>query len=477
MNGIARFFDKRGLTLLFIAFVFVTGGSARGDIASLLMLRPVAILALAYAIATLPREVVKDNRVLLFLAVAWLILPLVQLIPLPPALWQSLPGRELAVSVGAAAGLDEVWRPISLVPWRTLNALFALVVPLAVLLMVVSLSRRDLKPVIYLLLTLVVLSAVLGLLQVIGGTGNAFYTYRITNPDSAVGLFANRNHNAVFLSLGFVFIAAFLSVAPTKAEYVRLREYAGAGAGVLLIPFILTTQSRAGLVIMLLSIGLALWTYRSPASQLQKRRPRKAFDPRIAFAGLAGIGIIGLTVLLTATNAVERLSRTGQEDDELRLQIWPPIFELVGQYMPFGSGLGTFVEIYQTREPAELLQPSYINHAHNDWLEVLMTGGLLAAAVLIIAILFAAVRTKDAIWVRKGTLDGVYRRVGASICLVLAIASVYDYPLRTPALAALFAIGCVFLTARWRELGSSTKSDTVAVQTGSRSRAAMDDGS
>ena len=231
----------------------------------------------------------------------------------------------------------------------------------------------------------------------------------------------------------------------------------------LLIPFILTTQSRAGLVIMLLSIGLAVWTYRSPAAELQKRRPRKAFDPRIAFGALAGIGIVGLTVLLTATNAVERLGRTGQEDDELRLQIWPPILSLIGEYMPFGSGLGTFVEIYQTREPTELLQPSYINHAHNDWLEALLTGGSFAVVVLLLALLFAAARAKNAVWVRKGSLDGVYRRLGASICLVLAIASVYDYPLRTPALAALFAIGFAFLTARWREFGSSAKSDTGTV--------------
>lgn len=435
---------EAGLLALVIA-IFALGGSARADIASVAPLRFVGCTALALALATTPRGLWQANRPLLTTAFAWAGLTVLHLVPLPPGLWQALPGRELAVRIDAASGLGNIWRPLSLVPWRTLNALFSLTIPLSVLLLTLRLSPERANRMIYLLIALLFASAVLGLLQVIGGVGNPFYTYRITNLGSAVGLFANRNHNAIFLALGFPLIAASLALAPVAAESVRLREWAGAGAGILLIPFILTTQSRAGIVVGAVGIALALWTYRSPALAAQRRRPRRQIDPRLAFGALASAGIVGLTMVFTATNAVERLGRLGQEDNELRLQIWPPIWQLIGDYMPFGSGIGTFVEIYGTAEPTELLQPSYINHAHNDWLEVLLTGGVPAILVLATAISLAVLRGTRALRSARTHHEIVLRRLGASICLVLALASLYDYPLRTPALAALFAIGAALL--------------------------------
>lgn len=431
-----------------VVAIFLLGGSARADVASVAPLRLIGCIALAFALITTPRQIWRANRLLLTLALSWAGMTALHLVPLPPGLWQALPGRELAARIDTVSGLGDIWRPLSMVPWRTLNALFVLTIPLSVLLLAVRLTPERATRLVYLLLALVLVSAALGLLQVIGGTGNPFYTYRVTNLDSAVGLFANRNHNAIFLALGFPLIAASLALAPGLAENVRLREYAGAGAGILLIPFILTTQSRAGILVGAVGMTLALWTYRSPALATQPRRPRRQIDPRLAFGALASAGIVALTMVFTATNAIERLGRLGQEDDELRLQIWPPIWRLVGDYMPFGSGIGTFVEVYQTAEPANLLQPSYINHAHNDWLEVLLTGGLPAMVLLAAAIALVAFRGSAALRAVRKPQEIVLRRLGASICMVLALASAYDYPLRTPSLAALFAIGAALLLRR-----------------------------
>ncbi len=436
--------------LALLGFAFLLGGSARPDMLSVILLRPIGVLLLALAIAWTPREVWRGNRVLIGIALAWIALALVQLVPLPQAVWQALPGRELAIEIDAAVGLD-VWRPLSLVPWRTFNALLALCLPLAVLLLTLQVRRDRQHRVVYLLFALVIVSAVLGLLQVIGGPNNGFYTYRVTNPDSAVGLLANRNHNAIFLSLGLPLLAASLALWPTASELVRLRNAAGAGAGLLLIPFILTTQSRAGILVALLCAGLALWVFRAPAAVSQKRRPRTQINPRLIFGGFAAVGVVLLTVVFTATNAVERLSRLGREDDELRLTIWPNVARLIGDYFPIGSGFGTFDEIYRTAEPAETLSPKYINHAHNDWLEVLMTGGLPAALILLAAVVFFATRSLQVLRTERDPRAIVLHRLGISICFVLALASLYDYPLRTPALAALFAAGMALACGSWRK--------------------------
>lgn len=441
-------FPDAGLMALVVA-IFVLGGSARADVASVPLLRFLGCTALAYAMVTIPPETWRANRALLSVAFAWTALTALHLVPLPPSLWHVLPGRDLAVQIDDASGLGDVWRPLSLVPWRTLNALFSLTIPLAVLLLTLRLEPARANRLVYLLLALVLASAVLGLLQVIGGAGNPFYTYRVTNADSAVGLFANRNHNAVFLALGYPLIAASLSLLPAVAENMRLREWTGAGAGVLLIPFVLTTQSRAGILIGLVAIALALWTYRSPAQEAQRRRPRRQIDPRIAFGVLAGGGMVVLTMVFTATNAIERLGRLGQNDDELRWQIWPPIWRLVEQYLPFGSGIGTFVEIYKVAEPEQLLQPTYVNHAHNDWLEVMLEGGVPAIIIVAAALAILVIRGSTTLRSARTAQEIVLRRLGASICVLLALASVYDYPLRTPALAALLSVGvAMFLQKR-----------------------------
>lgn len=447
IQSLRRNLPDYGVLVLIIA-IFALGGSAREDMASVPPLRFIGCVALALALVTTPRPIWHANRSLLTIAFAWAVLGLIHLLPLPPGLWHALPGRELAVQIDAAAGLGDVWRPLSLVPWRTVNALFSLTIPLAIMLFALRSDSNQASRIVYVLLALVLVSAMVGLLQIIGGTGNPFYTYRVTNEGSAVGLFANRNHNAIFLALGFPLIAAALALAPAVAENVKLREWAGAGAAILLIPFILTTQSRAGILVGALSLALGLWTYRSPLSEAQRRRPRKQLDPRLIFGGLAAAGMVALTVVLTATNAIERLGRLGQEDDELRLQIWPPIWDLIGDFMPLGSGMGTFVEVYKTIEPPELLSPSYVNHAHNDWLEIMLTGGIPAIAIVVAAIVLFAKGASYILQRSTKAQDVVLRRLGASICLVLAVASLYDYPLRTPSLAALLATGAAFALRR-----------------------------
>ena len=57
--------------------------------------------------------------------------------------------------------------------------------------------------------------------------------------------------------------------------------------------------------------------------------------------------------------------------------------------------MGAFEKVFQANEPDALLGPVFLNHAHNDWLEAVITGGLPAAALLVIAVggtLYAALR-------------------------------------------------------------------------------------
>lgn len=445
MKIAAAWLSPEKILLVFVVLVFVMGGGARGDIQSLIILRPLAMVFLVYAVLALSKDRFVANRSIVFVAAAWAGLSLVHLIPLPPQVWHALPNRELAVAIDEMVGLDTLWRPLSVVPSRTLNALLSLSVPLACLLMALNLDRNKAVPLVALLTIAAFASAVVGLLQVIGGGGNAFYLYRVTNDGSAVGLFANRNHNAMLLAIGPALIAACAALFPVTREAMRGREWLAAGIAILLIPFILVTQSRAGILLGFIGLVAAWWVYIPPLESAQRRRQTSLIDPRIIAGTIAALALVGTTFYFTSGNAIERVGRSDPATEEIRFQIWGPTARTAIEYLPFGSGIGTFVEAYQVAEPAAALRQQYINHAHNDLLEVLLTGGFPAIAILAVGAFIVLRRGIGYLRTTNSSRQEiVIRRLGATILLILVLGSAYDYPLRTPTLAMVFALGVAF---------------------------------
>src|SRR5262249_16103118 len=69
--------------------------------------------------------------------------------------------------------------------------------------------------------------------------------------------------------------------------------------------------------------------------------------------------------------------------------------------LPFGRGFGMFTETYERFAPPTLLGEYYVNHAHNDWLELWLTGGI-PAIVLMIGFLAWLVASIFRLWKNKG---------------------------------------------------------------------------
>ena len=429
--------------LTIAAFLF--GGSARDDVISLLFLRPLSVLAFVAALLVLPREIWRNNRGAIALAFSLPLLILVQLVPLPPAIWSSLPGRELAWEVGAAAGIEQPWRPISLVPYRTWNSFWALFTPLAAFLLALGLDGRMTRRLVFVFAAAVAVSAAFSVFQVIGAPGNAFYLYSITNEESGVGLFANRNHQAILLVIGYPVLAALASFQKRPAW---MSQWLVIGLGILIIPFLLVTGSRAGLALGVVGLGLAWFAYRAsqPARRPDERR-------KIPYALIGGaVGAAAMIFVALASDKIPALERMLARDagPDLRMQVWGPTLEASWTYFPFGSGFGTFVEVYQVIEPDTYLAPWYWNHAHNDWLELLLSGGAAAAAIVLAALLLFSRRAFALLRLPRGRQETavVTARLGLAIILVLAMGSVYEYPLRTPSLALLFGVASAWLARR-----------------------------
>jgi hypothetical protein len=149
--------------------------------------------------------------------------------------------------------------------------------------------------------------------------------------------------------------------------------------------------------------------------------------------------MVWLTVLVARDVAISRLDA---DAEDTRYPMWEYVFHDLPKYMPWGSGVGTYIDVYQLNEPSGLLRPLYSNHAHNDWLEVLYTAGF-PGAILAIAAIF--IWLTGAWQARRGLgMPFIISRTGLVMLLLLAIASAADYPVRTPLLSAVAALAAIW---------------------------------
>jgi O-antigen ligase len=425
--------------LLILAFAM--GGGSRSDIASLIALRPIAALMLGYGIWGLTRQHVKKHRFLLSAATAIILLVIIQLIPLPPSIWSALPGRELISEIDRQAGLGGVWRPISLVPSGTWNAFFALLIPVALLVMGVRLTNEERSHLIPVVIGLGLLSAIIALMQLESAADSPLYFYAFTNNGAAVGLFANRNHQAVFLATLFPMLAVYASAGFPSSIDVRVRGALAFAAGIFLVPLILVAGSRAGLIVGGLGLLSVPFLYRLP--KLPGGKNRKPL-----LLGAIALAILVLTLVaiyLGRGLAIERLIMH-EATSELRYRAWGTVLKAAWQYFPVGSGFGTFPEVFLVHETRELLTPTRFNHAHNDWLELLLAGGL-PALLLLGALIIALIRKIVGIWQTRSIGDHRVAAMGLWIVALFGVASIVDYPIRVPSLACLFSVALMWIFA------------------------------
>ncbi|MGN6690706.1 MAG: O-antigen ligase family protein [Sphingopyxis sp.] len=165
------------------------------------------------------------------------------------------------------------------------------------------------------------------------------------------------------------------------------------------------------------------------------------FVPPVILAALFGAAF-------WLTSRTTGLSRAVGEKvaDDLRAQAWPTVQSIIETHWLFGTGFGSFPAVYKIFEPDSLLNDRYFNHAHNDWAEVLLTGGVPFACLLLIALVWfgrrlIALGTRNLLKGQRGDL----RLAVGTIVLILAAASFVDYPLRVPSLQAMAVVLIILL--------------------------------
>ncbi len=406
-----------GLTFTLVVFgMLVSGGPG---LLFNIAVEALALLLIAVLIVQGPaRTVSLPLRILIGVIVA---IPLLQLVPLPASLWTELPGRELIVAIYRAASLPSLAHPLSLDPDATRRSALALLPGLALFFSAARAPTRERVALAATVLALASLSAVLGVFQFAAGTG---YLYDTAHAGWATGLFNNRNQNADLILSGIA-LAAGLG----RWKLPRARRLLVAAAMPVLALCCLATGSRMGIAMLpfVLAASLALLFVGGGSGG-------RAWPWLLAGAGAA--------VLASAVPFVPALQPvfarfSGGASRDSRFGYWANITAATRRYLPVGSGVGTFVPVYATVEDLDSVVVEYVNHAHNEYLEIALETGVVG----LLAVLGYLVLLARASFSVLGTRDWPLRCASLVIVLVMLAHSAIEYPLRNFILLIVWALG------------------------------------
>lgn len=369
------------------------------------------------------------------LAIAWVA---IQMVPLPPSLWTHLGGRSLIIEGYRILGVRPPWLPLSVTPYRSLDSLLGLIPPLAIYVAVVSLGSYRVTWFTAALLLATIGGVVLGGLQFSGSgnTGNSpWYLYPEASYGLPTGFFASGNYTASLLVCTLPFLAAVLAF---RRESLRRSSsaliVAVAVAAILIIVGVALSRSLAACVLtppVLAGSALILLPERSAWRR---------------WCAIAATFLLVVAVAeLATTSARGHFETDAQGSAESRAEMLVTSGRAIGDFFPWGSGLGSFRSVYQLYEDPARVNDTYVRHAHNDYVELALETGL-PGILLIVAFLAWWVRIASRAW---RNVDA-YARAASIASGAILLHSLVDFPLRTPAISALFAMCLSLLVQRPR---------------------------
>jgi O-antigen ligase len=278
--------------------------------------------------------------------------------------------------------------------------------------------------------------AMFGLLQFFTAPRNQLY-WSFDSQGGVFGPFVNRNHFACYinlcigLGLGLVLGTGLFQGPLRQLGHRPAALWAGAALAVMLAASALCL-SRGGLMALLVAgaVTLSLAVVRSAEFR------RLGVGLLVVCGALALVGWLGF-------GAVESRLATVWKGDALRddrWALWSRVLPLTADFPLWGAGFGTFDAIEPTCRQQQLPIDWSYEHAHNDYLELLLEGGivgllfaLIAAAVVFWRAGLAYFRPREP-GVRGLALGGIFALT------TVAVHSLTDFSLHVPAVTLLTAV-------------------------------------
>jgi len=411
-------------------------------------------LAIFVLAASAPsRPILGDLPPPLRWGLAFLILvPLAQLVPVPMAWWAMLPGHTLFAQALAAAGDESSWRSITLHPTATQYSWLVMIPCAALFVAVRQFDRARVRRLAIVFVAIASLEAIVGVMQAGSAPGSAIMFGNSYGGAGATGTYVNKNHFAALIAMALPMLIALwaiemLPVRTRSGEVLRehprsadmkfaMRAYFSMLAVGLLLALLLS-RSRAGIAAGLLAFALAIvaLVWREATVQV-----KVALSMVVGLALFIG-GYVGLTPVL------ERFAPDAfSMEYHSRMELAESTLVAALDFLPFGSGLGTFADVFRRYQGARII--GFADHAHNDYAELVLELGV--AGIAIVALLGIAYAMQwRAVLSDRSSRRLRSMRAGAGLgMLAMLLHGLFDFNFHIPANAIYFSFlaGIFFFT-------------------------------
>ena len=337
-------------------------------------------------------------------------------IPLPVEFIENLSGREVYKSVEEYNELT--LKTISLIPQDTLLTLVYASSMVAIFFTMLSLSYQIIEKLLFVLGGIVVFQAALGIIQYASGVDH-FYIGMQEHGNTASGTYRNRDHYVALMEMSIPFIVAFMSI-KTKNQKSEVLIGRVLGLSIVLILVVVASilsGSRAGIALAILGLFVSAFIMSLQYGKLKS----------IGYIVVMFVVVIGVAVKIGVVSIINRFSVDPSED--LRWQIFNTSEVAIQDMLPFGSGPGSFPEVFRMFQPIEM--PKFINHAHNDYYELVFDMGFIGFSIIASFFLLYSIRWILMIIQKLSPVKTIQIAAGVSMGLIL-IHSYLDFNFYIP---------------------------------------------
>jgi len=336
----------------------------------------------------------------------FLIYILFQIVPLPASIVKILSPNTYIIYAESVSLLDPTaWLSISINKKSTLSEFFRYLAYVCIYFLTVQTlaNKKKLEQTVYVVVSFATLLSVLAIVQYYSSKDIIYWFREVPNNSIVFGPYVNHNHFAGLIEMILpIAIALFLCLKPQVTYKVSFREklisfidpqrleshiLLGFSAVILLLTVVISV-SRGALISVCLSMIFFILI-------LVLRRQQKKSGLIFIFFFIA---IIISVNWFGWDEMVERFGELKNERGEIheaRLEFWKDSTKIIKDFPITGIGFGNFGDIYP-RYRSFLSKNRLVLHAHNDYLELMIEGGLISVCLVawfFYALLIPGIRT------------------------------------------------------------------------------------
>ncbi|NWF76757.1 MAG: O-antigen ligase family protein [Nitrospirae bacterium] len=326
-------------------------------------------------------------------------------------------------------------------------------------------KKETLRKTVSIVIIFISVLSFFAILQHLISNEKIFWFRKLTQGGTPFGPYVNRNHYAGLMEMIFPIVVSMLlfykPYIPEKSFREKINEifslqktniYMLLGfSSILIATSIFLTLSRSGIVSLCLSMIFFGLLFISKGVS----RRRAIIIIILSILIILSVGWFGWEPIF---ERFEKIRNQQGNIADLRLKIWEDSRNIIRDFPITGTGLGSFISIYQKYRtiPGDKI----VDHAHNDYVEIFADGGLIAVLLcfwFLVIIFYKSYR----VFRRRREVYSIYLFIGSiSGIIALLMHSVTDFNLYIGANGLYFFLLCSFVISaghtRLREGFNST---------------------